>query len=176
MHRAIHPARKSRRPRRRHRRRGDRRGPARHVDRTRIRLRRPENVKPGDAVTYRLNDRDFNTDHVGIVTKVDKKTGKITVISGNSGDKIRKVTIDPKKAQVTGYASPVEKKNSKPKKSADPDNKKSDKKKKKNEVKKPQTKKVQPKKAEDTRPGQVEPEGPLVLDGSQVATSHGLIG
>lgn len=127
MHRAIHPARKSRRPRRRHRRRGDRRGPARHVDRTRIRLRRPENVKSGDAVTYRLNDRDFNTDHVGIVTKVDKKTGKITVISGNSGDKIRKVTIDPKKAQVTGYASPVEKKNSKPKKSADPDNKKSDK-------------------------------------------------
>ncbi|MFD0200083.1 MULTISPECIES: CHAP domain-containing protein [Saccharothrix] len=133
-----------------------------------------KNVKPGDAVTYRLNDKKFDNDHVGIVTKVDKKTGKITVISGNSGDKIRKVTIDPKKAQVTGYASPVEKKNAKPKKSAGPDKKKADKK--KSEAKKPQTKKTQPKKTKNTEPGQVEPEGPLVLDGSRVATTHGLIG
>lgn len=140
-----------------------------------------KNVKPGDAVTYRLNDRDFDNDHVGIVTKVDKKTGKITVVSGNSGDKIRKVTIDPKKAQVTGYASPVEKKNPKPKKSADPDKKNPDKKsdakkgdKKKADTKKPQPKKPQAKKSsQDTKPGQVEPEGPVVLDGSQVATSLG---
>ncbi|GLZ33190.1 hypothetical protein Lesp02_53780 [Lentzea sp. NBRC 105346] len=66
-------------------------------------------VRPGDAVTYRLNDKDFRNDHVGIVTAVDRKTGRITVISGNSGNKIRKVTIDPKKAQVTGFASPVAK-------------------------------------------------------------------
>ncbi|MFE9744215.1 CHAP domain-containing protein [Saccharothrix saharensis] len=128
-----------------------------------------KNVKPGDAVTYRLNDKDFANDHVGIVTKVDKKTGRITVISGNSGDKIRKVTIDPKKSQVTGYASPVEKKKAKAKNPADPDKKNPGKK--KSETKKPRTEK-----AKDTAPGQVEPQGPLVLDGSRVATSHGLIG
>lgn len=134
-----------------------------------------KNVKPGDAVTYRLNDKDSGNDHVGIVTAVDKKTGRITVISGNSGDRIRKVTIDPKKSQVTGYASPVEKKKATKK----TDGKKADTKKsdtKKTETKKSDTKKTQPKKTEDTKPGQVEPEGPVILHESQVATAYGVIG
>ncbi|MGW4110741.1 CHAP domain-containing protein [Actinosynnema sp. NPDC004786] len=138
-----------------------------------------KNVKPGDAVTYRLNDKNSGNDHVGIVTAVDKKTGKITVISGNSGDKIRKVTIDPKKSQVTGYASPVEKKKATKKTDAKSDTKKTDTKKsdgKKTDSKKSDTKKTQPKKAEDTKPGQVEPEGPVILHESQVTTAYGVIG
>ncbi|MEU0878361.1 CHAP domain-containing protein [Lentzea sp. NPDC005914] len=75
-------------------------------------------VKPGDAVTYRLNSGGVNDDHVGIVTKVDNRTGKITVISGNSGtnsDRISKrVILDPKSTDITGYASPVGKKATKP--------------------------------------------------------------
>ncbi|WP_158850509.1 CHAP domain-containing protein [Saccharothrix deserti] len=131
-----------------------------------------KNVKPGDAVTYRLNDKNFDNDHVGIVTKVNKKTGKITVISGNSGDKIRKITIDPKKSQVTGYSSPVEKKNAKPKKSAEPDKKNPGKKSAEKKTQEPKSKK----KTQDTKPGQVEPEGPVILSEAQVSVSPGVIG
>ncbi|WP_433266601.1 CHAP domain-containing protein [Actinosynnema sp. CS-041913] len=91
-----------------------------------------KNVKPGDVVTYRLNDGKYQNDHVGIVTKVNKKKGTITVISGNSGkktDRVDKATeIDPTKTQVTGYASPVGKKGTKPKgNDKKPDKAKSDK-------------------------------------------------
>jgi hypothetical protein len=128
-----------------------------------------KNVKPGDAVTYRLNDKNFDNDHVGIVTKVDKKTGKITVISGNSSDKIRKITIDPKKSQVTGYSSPVSKKSTKPKteKKGEKTEKKGDKK-----TQQPQPKK----KSQDNKPGQVEPQEPIVLSEAQVTIANGVVG
>ena len=120
-------------------------------------------VKPGDAVTYRLdNSKGIKDDHVGIVTKVDKN-GRLTVISGNSGaksDRVSKRTIlDPKTAQITGYASPVGK-NAKAKgdngKSGEKSNKSGTGK--KPAEKKPVTKNKSTSKSTATpKPGQVEP-------------------
>ncbi|MFI9810924.1 CHAP domain-containing protein [Saccharothrix variisporea] len=125
-------------------------------------------VKPGDAVTYRLNDGDTGNDHVGIVTKVDKKTGRITVVSGNSGkgtNQVSKITIDPKKSQVTGYASPVEKKQ--PKKKDEPKKKAGDTK--KDDAKKDAKK--EPKKAKTDQPSPV-----TIVDGDQLQHTYGVIG
>lgn len=114
-------------------------------------------VKPGDAVTYRLDNKDFEDDHVGIVTKVDKK-GRLTVVSGNSGTKSdrvsQRVILDPKTAQITGYASPVGK-NAK----AKGDNGKADEKSNKSGKGKKQPAKKEPAKKTKTapKPGQVEP-------------------
>jgi len=66
-------------------------------------------VKVGDAVVYNLNSSGTWASHVGIVTKVNTKTGKITVISGNSGVNSKYVddrTFAPD-GTVSGYASPV---------------------------------------------------------------------
>ncbi|MBW4722171.1 CHAP domain-containing protein [Saccharothrix obliqua] len=67
-------------------------------------------VKVGDAVVYNLNSGGTYASHVGIVTKVNTKTGKITVISGNSGTGSKYVddrTFTPD-GTVSGYASPVD--------------------------------------------------------------------
>lgn len=135
-------------------------------------------VKPGDAVTYRLNDGDTGNDHVGIVTKVDKKTGRITVISGNSGkgtNQVSKITIDPKKSQVTGYASPVEKKQ--PKKKDEPKKKTTDTK--KADTKKADTKKDTKKKSGADQPGFVEGSQPAqvtIVNGDQLQDAYGFVG
>ncbi|WP_211269069.1 CHAP domain-containing protein [Saccharothrix syringae] len=66
-------------------------------------------VKVGDAVVYELKNSGTWARHVGIVTGVSTKTGKITVISGNSGVNSKQVssrTFTPD-GSVSGYASPV---------------------------------------------------------------------
>lgn len=141
-----------------------------------------KNVKPGDAVTYRLNDGTTGNDHVGIVTKVDKKTGRITVISGNSGagaNKVSKITIDPKKSQVTGYASPVEKKTKKSDAKKNDTKKKSAETKKEETKKKVETKKKDTKKSKGDKPGMIEGSGPssvTIVNGDQLQHTYGLIG
>ncbi|GGS45173.1 CHAP domain-containing protein [Actinokineospora fastidiosa] len=65
-------------------------------------------VKVGDAIVYNLNSSGTWASHVGIVTKVNTKTGKITVISGNSGKNsmyVAERTFTPD-GTVSGYASP----------------------------------------------------------------------
>ncbi|MGW5052578.1 CHAP domain-containing protein [Actinokineospora sp. NPDC004072] len=65
-------------------------------------------VKAGDAVVYNLNKAGTWASHVGIVTKVDTKSGKITVISGNSGKNsmyVAQRTFVPDNT-VSGYVSP----------------------------------------------------------------------
>ncbi|MFD9892701.1 CHAP domain-containing protein [Amycolatopsis sp. NPDC059027] len=63
-------------------------------------------VKAGDAIVYNLNSAGTHASHVGIVTAVNKSTGKITVISGNYGDRVDDVTAKPG-GSVSGYAGPV---------------------------------------------------------------------
>lgn len=56
-------------------------------------------AKPGYLVAY-------GTTHIGIVEKVDRKTGKaVGSIEGNIGDRVKRVTIPMER--VTGYISPV---------------------------------------------------------------------
>lgn len=68
-------------------------------------------VKPGDVIVYDLNRDGTWASHVVIVQKVDKKTGKITVVSGNSGRGTDRVTSDElDRSRVSGYVRPHGKK------------------------------------------------------------------
>ncbi|MFC4084559.1 CHAP domain-containing protein [Amycolatopsis samaneae] len=63
-------------------------------------------VKAGDAIVYNLNSAGTYAKHVGIVTAVNKTTGKVTVISGNYGDRVGDTTFKPG-SSISGYAAPV---------------------------------------------------------------------
>lgn len=117
-------------------------------------------VKPGDVIVYGLNRKGTWASHVSIVRKVDKKTGKITVVSGNSGRSTDRVSSDDLargRSGVSGYVRPQAKKGTTGKDSAKAET---------SEKKPVKTTAPKPRKNAEPRP-EKEPE-PIVLGPEQV--------
>jgi hypothetical protein len=84
----------------------------RYGDDTHNRTWRPYNsasaARVGDAAVF--NYRSGSASHVGLVTRVNKAAGTITIIEGNAGDNDNQVsqrTFVPSAGGVTGFTSPV---------------------------------------------------------------------
>jgi uncharacterized protein (TIGR02594 family) len=67
-------------------------------------------VKPGDVIVYNLNSKGTWASHVAIVRKVDKKTGKISIVSGNSSNRVSFDELTRGNAKISGYVRPQAKK------------------------------------------------------------------
>lgn len=66
---------------------------------------------PGDVIFYDWQDSGYgdntgSTDHVGIVTDVDKVSGDITVIEGNKSDSVSYRTMQRNGRYIRGYGLP----------------------------------------------------------------------